>query len=73
MSDTWVGTRIRKGEREGAVIIDSNGFKRLLVVEFDDGTREDILLNNMGPDAPQVHDYEWWNITGPLANQWLRF
>ena len=55
----WIGTKIRKGKRLGKIIDDHNGLYRRLTVLFRDGKREDIVLNNTGPDNPEVHKYEY--------------
>lgn len=56
---SWVGTKIRKGKMLGKVIRDTNGAYRTLTVKFDDGSEEDITMNNIGPDPEYVHAYEW--------------
>ena len=40
MSNSWVGTRVRKGEKYGTVIHDDNYQWRILSIKMDDGTRE---------------------------------
>lgn len=66
--DNWVGTRIRKGEKLGKVVEDWNGRHRDLVVWFDDGTKETIGLNNIGPNDKEVAQYEWLH-----GDTWYQF
>jgi len=63
-----IGKSIRKGEKIGKIIRDQNGRYRILTVEFDDKTREDIVLNNVGMDDESVHQYEWLS-----KDKWYRF
>jgi hypothetical protein len=58
---SWVGHKIRKGKKTGKVIEDWNGGTRNLVVLFDDGSKETIILNNIGANSEQVHQYAWHN------------
>ena len=74
-SHSWIGKKIRKGNKIGKVIRDTNGMQRILTVEFkDDDNREvqaqEIRLNNVGPDLKYVHDYEWFSENG---QKWYRF
>lgn len=64
----WIGNRIRKGKKIGKVVRDQNGRYRILTIEFEDKTKEDITLNNIGPDRPSVHQYEWLS-----ENKWHKF
>ena len=59
MDNDWIGTRVRKGDMIGKIINDSNWRYRILTVQFENGTKEDITLNNIGPDPESVHQYEW--------------
>ena len=69
-SHSWNGKKIRKGDKIGKVIRDTNGMQRILTVEFDNGDTEEIRLNNMGPDLEYVHDYEWCEETKGV---WYKF
>ena len=62
----WIGKKIRKGNKIGEVIRDLNGAYRILTVKFDDGTRDDIEMNNTGPDPKYVHDYDSLAESPPL-------
>ena len=73
--NSWIGEKIRKGDKIGKVIRDTNGTQRILTVEFKDGDNKEILaqeirLNNVGPDPKYVHDYEWFSEHG---KKWYRF
>ena len=57
----WLGKPIRKGKKVGKIVRDQNGRYRILTVEFEDKTREEIILNNVGPDDESVHQYEWFS------------
>ena len=67
---SWIGKKIRKGDKIGKVIRDTNGIRRILTVEFDDKNKEEIRLNNMEPDPESVHDYEWYSEHGM---KWYKF
>lgn len=73
---SWIGKKIRKGDKIGKVIRDTNGMQRILTVEFDDRDDEqmirveEIRLNNIGPDHESVHDYEWYSEHG---TKWYKF
>ena len=56
---SWFGVHIRKGNKLGKIIKDMNGMFRRLTVRFDDGTEETIVLNNIGSDPQEAHNYEW--------------
>ena len=64
----WIGEKIRKGKKIGKIVRDLNGRYRILTVEFEDKSREDITLNNMGVDDESVHQYEWLS-----GDKWYRF
>ena len=68
--NSWVDTKIRKGKKIGKVTKDLNGRYRILTVEFPDGTEEEIVMNNVGPDPESVHQYEWQYKEN---NKWIRF
>ena len=67
-NSTWIGKPVRKGEKMGTIVRDQNGAQRTLTVEFEDKTREDIVLNNIGVDDKSVHQYEWQS-----GDKWYRF
>jgi hypothetical protein len=69
----WTGTRVRKDGKEGTIFRDSNGYFRLLSVRFDDGTEDQIVLPNYGPDTEEQKHWQWYNTTEPLSNQWIGF
>lgn len=69
-NNSWIGTKIRKGKKEGKVIYDQNGRFRILGVEFQDGTKDEIVMNNVGPDFDSVHKFEWYVKED---KKWLRF
>jgi len=69
-SNSWIGTKIKKGKRLGIVIQDFNGMNRRLVVKFKDGKQEDIVMNNIGEDLGYIHKYEWYE---PRSKLWYRF
>ena len=71
-NSTWIGKSIRKGEKKGKVVRDQNGRFRILTVEFEDETREEIVLNNIGVDDERVHQYEWLS-SGKWCDKWYRF
>lgn len=66
--NSWVGTKIRKGQKTGVVTCDMNGAWRILTVRFDDGTEEQIKMNNVGEDPTYIHEYEWLH-----GDKWFRF
>jgi hypothetical protein len=72
---SWVGTNIRKGDRFGVVIHDSNGIFRILTVEFiDSEIVEEIWLSNTGSDPEEVHKYEWFSKgTSGNKDKWYKF
>ena len=55
MENSWIGTKIRKGDKEGKVISDVNGIYRILTVLFSDNSEENIYLNNIGEDDESAH------------------
>ena len=67
-NSSWIGKIVRKGKKIGKVVKDQNGRYRILTVEFEDKTREDIVLNNIGVDDKSVHQYEWLS-----GSEWYRF
>ena len=69
-SHSWNSIKIRKGDRIGKVIRDTNGLRRILTVEFDDENKEEIRMNNVGPDLEYIHDYEWFEENG---QKWYKF
>lgn len=72
-SNSWVGTKIRKGKRHGVVISDKNGSWRILTVEFKDGLLEEIWMDNIGFNDPESNkQYEWYCICDTYQ-KWLRF
>ena len=75
MNNSWIGIKIRKGEKTGKIIRDNNGIFRILTIKFDDSTTEDIWMNNVGPDPKYIHDYEWFceNQNSSINNTWVRF
>jgi len=67
----WEEYKIRKGNKEGIVTDDSNpGRYRILTVRFEDGTREQIWLNNIGQDSESAHEFEWWL---EQTKEWVKF
>ena len=65
------GEKIRKGRKLGIVTDDSNpGRYRVLTVTFEDGTKEQIWLNNIGEDRESVHEFEWWFRE---EEKWVKF
>jgi len=71
---SWLGHRVRKGEREGIVIRDNNGLFRILIVQMvDNGDEERIVMNNVGEDPEEVHEWEWWYSSGSLEPHWAQF
>jgi len=67
-TSSWIGKLVKKGEKMGKIIRDQNGRFRILTVGFDDNTKEDIILNNIGADNKSVHQYEWLS-----KDKWYRF
>lgn len=71
-ASSWNKTRVRRGEKYGTVVQDMNGFKRQLTVKMDDGTIEHIIMNNVGDDPIEVHEWEWyWEKSDD--KKWYRF
>ena len=67
----WEEYKIRKGNKEGIITDDSNpGRYRILTVRFEDGTREQIWLNNIGQDPESAHEFEWWL---EQTKEWVKF
>ena len=64
----WIGKPVRKEELLGKIVRDQNGAQRILTIEFEDKTREDIVLNNIGIDDKSVHQYEWKS-----GDTWYKF
>lgn len=52
----------------GVVTCDMNGAWRTLTVRFDDGTEEEIKMNNVGADPEYIHQYEWLS-----GDKWYKF
>lgn len=77
MLNCWVGQKIRKGTKQGVVTHDSNGAWRILTVRFEDGTEEEIKMNNIGEDPEEVHQYEWlckdFHGANGVEDKWLKF
>lgn len=73
--NNWIGTKIRKGNKYGVVIEDSNGVFRVLTVLFEDKTKEEIWMANIGPDPESVHEFEWFceNSVSSINNTWVKF
>ena len=67
---SWVGKKIRKGNKLGVVTCDMNGAWRILAVRFEDNTEEKIQMNNIGPDFEGNSQYEWLYVP---RNNWYRF
>ena len=73
MENSWVGIRVRKGDREGVVVNEANNFMRRLSVKFDDGGKnETIVMNNIGEDPEEVHEWEWFCVTSQYS-KWYKF
>lgn len=72
---SWLGTKIRKGRKLGKVVQDKNGVFRILTVQFEDGTKEEIWLANMGPSPKEVQDFEWFckKEDSAIDQTWVRF
>lgn len=68
----WLDTRVRKGDAYGTVVDDWNSWIRTLTVKMDNGTKDTIVMNNVGPDNPAVHEWEWFCVT-PEYEKWYRF
>ena len=70
--NSWVGTEIRKETKLGVVTCDMNGASRTLTVTFEDGTTEEIVMNNIGPDLNQeeLKKFEWHDKT---RDKWYNF
>ena len=66
--NSWVGTKIRRGNKLGTVVCDINGAWRILTIRFD-GSEETIKMNNIGRDPKYIHEYEWLTHD----NKWYRF
>ena len=75
MINSWIGTNIRKGERIGVVIHDSNGgVFRILTVKFLDSEHNDELwLSHTGPDPKETHNYEWFSDETNSSNRGVKF
>lgn len=69
---SWIGTRVRKGEKYGTVIGDSNGYLRTLFIEMDDKSFDEIVMNNVGDDPEEVHEWEWMPDKND-ETKWYRF
>lgn len=71
---TWVGTRVRKGEEEGIVTRDDNGYMRVLTITMKNRTKEVIRMNNIGedPNPEELHKWEWF-YTVDDVEIWYRF
>jgi hypothetical protein len=67
---SWVNKLLRKDGVAGKVVSDWNDRTRRLTVKMDDGTTQVLELNNIGPDEPAVHDWEWYETRG---GRWYRF
>ena len=67
-ANSWIGKKVRKGEKQGIVTCDMNGAWRVLTVRFEDGTEETIRMNNIGQDPEYIHQYEWLS-----KETWYRF
>jgi len=71
-ANSWVGTRIRKGDKYGVVTQDLNGMYRILTVRFSDDSEEEIRMNNIGADPKENNQYEW-ETTHDGKPIWYRF
>lgn len=77
MNNSWLNTKIRKGNKIGKVIKDANGVLRILTVAFVDRSQlgcfhytEEIQMNNAGEDSKSVHDFEWYDSR---SSKWHKF
>jgi guanyl-specific ribonuclease Sa len=76
-TNSWNGTRVRKGDREGIVVSDYNHYHRMLTVQMDDGSVQTITMNNVREDPKEVHEWEYYNDKYPqfesIYKKWVRF
>lgn len=57
----WVGKEVKgKGGKKGEIIHDDNpGARRTLTIQWEDGSKYDLILNNVGQNPPDKEDVEW--------------
>lgn len=72
MSNSWIGTVVRKNGKYGEVIDDSNHILRVLTVKMSDGTKESIVMHNIHDDPIETKEWEWWCVTEDYQ-KWYRF
>lgn len=72
---SWLGIKIRHGNKIGKVIKDSPGVFRILTVQFEDNTSEKIWLATYGPDPKETREFEWFceNPNSSINQTWSRF
>lgn len=62
---SWVGKEMMDPEgKVGTVVVDDNsvqgGALRVLTVEFEDGTKKDLTLANVGPNPSETREWKWY-------------
>jgi hypothetical protein len=71
---SWVGIRVRCGDNYGTITSDFNSMRRYLKIKMDDGSQEELVMNNVGPDPDpeKLKQWEWfWDKTDD--KKWYRF
>ena len=73
---SWTGKRMKNPKGKiGKVVKDDNtvsgGRFRVLTVRFQDGTSEDLWLNNIGPNPSESNEWCWEHITDDGKSEWV--
>lgn len=65
----WTGTIIKDARKGlGYVTEDDNGMYRVLTVRYLKGGNGEIIMNNVGPNPPEIKYFFWL-----MGNEWASF
>lgn len=71
---SWMGEPMMNPEGKiGIVICDSNGPFRILTVEFEDGIKEDLILENIGENPKRSQEWKWLFKKKDKEPEWCRW
>jgi hypothetical protein len=76
MSSSWKGKLMMNPKGKiGKVINDDNtmGMYRILTVKFDDGTIQDLELNNVGQNSNETKEWSWQYINNEGKKSWVKW
>lgn len=72
---SWIGKRMKNPYgRIGVVINDSNGVFRILTVEYEDKTTEELWLANIGENPKESQEWCWEHTnTSTQKKEWVEW